>query len=510
MTQTPSAEPSPARALHAQGVTKRFGAITALSSGRISVGKGEIHALLGANGCGKSTLCKIIAGTVSRDGGTLEIDGRPADLKSPREAEALGVALFYQELSLVPQLSVADNIFLGHEPRNAAGFVDRRRLIADTEVLIARFSAVAGSGFAAGTNVSRLSPDQRQIVEILKVLARNPSIIIFDEATAALDKRQVDLFFSILRTLKAEGVAIIFISHRMDEVFEIADRITVMRNGETVAEYGAGEVDRDTVVHDMVGKLADHQREARPPRPAGETPRLVVSSVSGGRLRDVSFSVAPGEILGLGGLQGQGQSAILQGLFGAEPFARGEVSVDGRPVRLRRPADAIRAGLAYVSGDRGRDAALHGRSIFENIAAATLVSERRRFVWPSALKPRFEKAAAGLNTKYAGMEAPIGSLSGGNQQKIFIARWLATDASILLLDDPTKGIDLGAKGDFFELARDLAAKGTSIVFYASEDAELLGLCDRILVFNSGAVTAELSGDTRDAFHLTRAAYGETA
>ena len=494
-------------ALEAEAVDKRFGAVIALSDARLTVGQGEIHALLGANGCGKSTLCKIIAGTVSRDSGTIRVAGRPVDLGSPRDAEAAGIALFYQELSLVPQLTIAQNVHLGHEPRTAAGFVDTRRLAADTERLMERFRSVAGQGFTVDAKVSQLSPDQRQIVEIMKVLARRPRLIIFDEATAALDRRQVEVFFGVLRELKQDGASAILITHRMDEVFAISDRITVMRNGETVAEYATAEVDRETVVRAMVGEILSSTAAERPARPAGEVPRLTVRDASGGKLHGVSFEVKPGEILGLGGLQGQGQSTLLRGLFGDQPFARGRVTLDGHTLTVRRPAQAIRAGIAYVSGDRGRDAALHGRSIFENLAAASLVREKRRLVWPSRLAERFRAAAAELNTKYAGLDAPIGSLSGGNQQKIFIARWLATGPAVLLLDDPAKGIDLSAKADFFDLVRKLAAGGTSILFYASEDAELLSLSDRVLVFNSGRITAELEGDTLDNLHLTRAAYG---
>jgi ribose transport system ATP-binding protein len=258
----------------------------------------------------------------------------------------------------------------------------------------------------------------------------------------------------------------------------------------------------------MVGELAVHERKVA--ARAIDQPRLVVENLTSRRLNGLSFTLHRGEILGLGGLQGQGQSSTLRGLFGADALSGGSIRLDGRPLHIRKPTDAIRAGFAYLSGDRGRDAAFHGRSIFENIAAASLVKEKRRLVWPARLKPRFTDAAAALNTKYSDLEAPIGSLSGGNQQKIFIARWLATNSPVLLLDDPTKGIDLAAKADFFALARDLAEKGVSILFYASEDSELLGLCDRILVFNSGTVAAELEGDSLTPFHLANAAYGKAA
>lgn len=496
--------------LQAEGVTKRFDAVVALSDGSLHVEQGEIHALLGANGCGKSTLCKIIAGTVQRDGGSIRIGDVAQAPGTPAEAGSAGIALFYQELSLVPQLTVAENIYLGHEPRTAMGFIDLAQRDADANTLLQQFAEVIGDSLTLHTQISQLSADQRQIVEILKVLARKPRLIIFDEPTAALDRRQVEFFFGVLRSLKAQGVSTIFISHRLDEVFEVCDRITVMRNGATVAVFATAMTGMDQVVHAMVGEMAEHLRPPDRVRPPDEAPRLIVEKASGARLRDISLVLRPGEILGLGGLQGQGQSALLRGLFGADPLASGTIRLDNQPVRLGKPADAVHQGIAYVSGDRGRDAALHGRSIFENIASASLVRERMAFVWPSRLAERFRQAAASLNTKYAGLDAPIGSLSGGNQQKIFIARWLATRPAVLLLDDPTKGIDLAAKADFFDLVRRLAADGTSILFYTSEDAELLGLCNRILVFNGGSISAELTGDTLTAIHLTGASYRSVA
>ncbi|MCW5695617.1 MAG: sugar ABC transporter ATP-binding protein [Bauldia sp.] len=496
--------------LDISAVAKRFGAVTALSDGALRVEAGEIHALLGANGSGKSTLCKIIAGTVARDSGRVHLDGAEVALSDPRSAERLGIGLFYQELSLVPQLTVADNIFLGDERTGRGGFLSGRRKREDAATLLARVAAVAGPGLTPDALVGRLSADQRQLVEILKVLSRRHRLIIFDEATAALDRRQVEVFFEILRKLRADGVSIIFISHRMDEIFAIADRITVLRNGATAATFVTSETNRTEVVHAMVGETAIRERvEHAKPASAGK-PLVTLKNATSRRLHDVTLTLGEGEILGLGGLQGQGQSTLLQGLFGALPFARGTIEIDGAPHAIRSPATAIRHGFAYVSGDRGRDAALHGRSIFENLAPAAIVRERRFVFWPRQLRPRFEAAVKALNTRYASLEAPIGSLSGGNQQKVFIARWLATGSRVLLLDDPAKGIDLAAKADFFALIRGLAAEGVGIIFYASEDAELLSLCDRILVFNSGRISAELSGPTLTSFHLTHAAYGEAA
>ncbi|MCM2505257.1 sugar ABC transporter ATP-binding protein [Aureimonas altamirensis] len=494
--------------LEATGVAKSFGAVKALAKGDLIVQRGEIHALLGANGCGKSTLCKVVAGALAPNGGTLRIDGQARSFASPREAERAGVSLFYQELSLIPQLSVENNIFLGHEPRRF-GFVDRAALRREADRLIGLFSGVVGASLTPQATVADLSPDERQIVEILKVFATRPKLMIMDEATAALDGRQAARLFDILRAQRGEGVSTIMISHRLDEVFAVCDRITVMRNGESVAALDVASTDRAAVVHHMVGDVLVPPRPAHAAVRSGQ-PLLALDTVSGGRFRDVSLKVWPGEVVGLAGLQGQGQSALLRSLFGAEPAGEGTMALDGAELVIRRPGDAVRRGIAYVSGDRGRDAALHGRSIFENAVSGILAREAQLVLRVKPLRRRAEAAAADLGTRYASLDAPIGSLSGGNQQKIFIARWLATKPRLLLLDDPTKGIDLGAKADLFALMRRLADEGAAILFYSSEDSEVLDQTDRCLVFNGGRVVTELSGARMTALDLTRAAYGEAA
>lgn len=496
-----------ANALEAVGITKNFGGVQALSDGRLTVAAGEIHALIGANGCGKSTLCKIVAGSVAPTSGTVSVNGGTVHFNNPREAEKAGIALFYQELSLIPQLSVEDNICLGREPRRGP-FVDRAAQRRRAEELIALFNGVAGEGLEPEATVGDLPPDQRQIVEILKVFARDPRLMIMDEATAALDGRQSQRFFELLRARKAQGVSTILISHRLDEVFAVSDRITVMRNGATVAEFETAATSRAAVVEAMVG----HVREAAPR--SGEAvaaaPSLVLDAVSGPGARGVSLAARPGEILGLAGLQGQGQSALLKGLFGYQPFTGGTVDYRGERLAIVRPAQAVRHGFAYISGDRGRDAALPGRSIFENLIAALIVREKKFLLRPGELEPRATEAAGALKTKFAALDMPIGTLSGGNQQKVFIARWLAAVPSVLLLDDPTKGIDLAAKADLFALIRLLAGQGATILLYSSEDAELLDHADRILVFNSGRIAAELTGAAMTSFNMTRAAYGDAA
>lgn len=494
--------------LEATGVAKSFGAVQALVNGDLTVQQGEIHALLGANGCGKSTLCKIIAGALAPNGGALRVDGQARNFASPRDAERAGISLFYQELSLIPQLSVESNVFLGHEPRRFV-FVDKAALRRETDRLIGLFSGVVGTSLTPDATVGDLSPDERQVVEILKVFATRPKLMILDEATAALDGRQAARLFDILRAKRGEGVSTIMISHRLDEVFAVCDRITVMRNGATVAALDVSATDRAAVVQHMVGQV---DLPPKPVRAAGRSgpPLLALDSLSGARFRDVSLEIRPGEVVGLAGLQGQGQSALLRGLFGAEPVLGGAMSLDGVDTGIRRPGDAVRRGIAYVSGDRGRDAALHGRSIFENVVAGILSRETVRVLRAKPLRKRAEAAAADLGTRYSSLDAPIGSLSGGNQQKIFIARWLATRPRLLLLDDPTKGIDLGAKADLFALMRRLADDGAAILFYSSEDSEVLDQTDRCLVFNGGRVVTELSGARMTALDLTRAAYGEAA
>lgn len=494
-------------ALEAVGITKSFGAVRALTDGRLTVAKGEIHALMGANGCGKSTLCKIVAGAVSPTSGTVRMDDTEVNFRSPRDAEQAGVALFYQELSLIPQLSVADNIFLGRELKSGP-FSDRKTMNSRAAELIALFDGVAGHGLTVDAIVGNLPPDQRQIVEILKVFAQNAKIMIMDEATAALDGRQSQRFFEILKAKKAEGISTIMISHRLDEVFAVCDRITVMRNGATITELETASTTREAVVHDMVGDV-----RAAPTKSAAVsagTPSLVVRSAKNSSVRDVSLTVYPGEILGLAGLQGQGQSALLKSLFGSEPLTSGDIEFEGKSVSIRKPSNAVMNGFAYVSGDRGRDASFQGRSIFENIVAALAVRNRLKIIRPAALKPQVNKVAADLKTKFAGLDMPIGTLSGGNQQKIFIARWLATAPKLLLLDDPTKGIDLGAKADLFALMRQQAEAGAAIIFYSSEDSEIIDYADRVLVFNGGSISAELKGDEMTSVNITRAAYGDAA
>lgn len=491
-----------------RGVRKAYGATLALKHGDLDLKSGEVHVLIGSNGSGKSTLCKIVAGSVRPDSGEVILNGKPVTVSGPRAARELGIGIFYQELSLSAHRSIAENICLANLPRKSGVLVDRAAVSSRAARFIDLFKGVTGDGFSPDVAVMRLREDQRQLVEIMKVLASEAPILIFDEPTSSLDRSQVDRFFEILRQLKAEGRAIVFISHRMDEIFAIGDRVTVIRDGETVATTPIDAIDQAGIVSQMVGETAATRHEAALKPALNRDAKTVLSAnaISGNHFRDVSFDVAAGEILGLGGLHGQGQSAVLRALFGASAIKSGEVTLGGNRVTLNSPRAAIRAGCAYVSGDRGRDGVISGRPILENLTPVHFLRNRISLVRPASLKEKVKPALDAMRTKFASLSQPINALSGGNQQKIVIGRWLIDRPDVLLLDDPTKGIDLGAKQDLFSLIRKLAEEGMSIVLYSSEDNELLDNADRILVFNGGAVTRELVGEERTRFNLYRAAY----
>jgi ribose transport system ATP-binding protein len=491
--------------LDADRIRKRFGGVVALENGRLQVAPGEVHVLIGSNGCGKSTLCKIVAGAVSPDAGEVRLESEPVQFASPAAATRAGIGMFYQELSLVPQLTVAENILLGREPRRAGAFVNDAAARASVDVLLKRFGE-ASHGIDADALVADLPADQRQIVEILKLLAREPRLIIFDEATSSLDARQVEVFFDLIRALKREGRGIVFISHRMDEIFAIGDRVTVMRNGSSVATLDIAATHRDQVLSYMVGEERAASAPVATRANAGQECLMLARSLASERLHDVSFELRRGEVLGLGGLHGQGQSALLRSIFGAEHLRAGSIEVRGRELVARRPADAMRSGIAYVSGDRTRAGALANRPIFENLVLATLAIQRSPLVNRNEFVGRVKPLLDRLKVKFPGFDAAINELSGGNQQKVLIGRWLATAPSVLLLDDPTKGIDVAAKRDLFDLIRELAAEGLGILLFSSEDEELLGNADRVLVFNAGRISGELVGDSLNAHALNRAAF----
>jgi ribose transport system ATP-binding protein len=498
--RAPALKPMPV--LEASGVRKQFGGVIALAGAEFALEAGEVHALIGSNGCGKSTLCKIIAGSVAADAGRVALNGKPVAFASPREAAAAGIGVFYQELSLIPEMTVAQNIYLGREPRDLAG-PDRDALRA--AAVRWRSSPRCWAAESIPGRVADLSADQSQIVEILKVLAANPRIIIFDEATAALDRNQVDAVFQRIHALKAEGRSVIFITHRMDEVFEIADRVTVMRNGTTVMTRPTADTGRDELVTAMVGEaIAGRSDRAR--HAPSEDVALEVEDLNSEKLFAISFKLRRGEILGLGGLHGQGQSELLRALFGATPIRTGTIRVGGQPLKPKGPRKAMRRSIAYISGDRARHGVMAIRPIFENLVVSLLARDRRLTVARRRLEGEIAPIIERLKLKFSSLEAAVSELSGGNQQKVVIGRWLATKPTVLLLDDPTKGIDIRTKDDLYATMDELCSQGVSIVLHSSDDEELLSVADRVLVFNGGRIVAELTGEERTRFALYSAAY----
>lgn len=491
-----------------RGAQKAYGATKALRRGDLHLRPGEVHVLMGSNGSGKSTLCKIVAGSVKPDAGEVLLDGKPVNVSGPRDARALGIGIFYQELSLAARRTVAENICLPAMPTQGGIFIDRKTLDQTAQRYIDEFADVSGDGFAADARVDTLRADQRQLVEIMKALATEASVLIFDEPTSALDRAQVDRFFAVLQRLKSEGRAIVFISHRMDEIFTVGDRVTIMRDGETVETSAIADTDPSRVIRAMVGDREDLAiTSAAPSAEVVKTaPVLAVRGLTGKSFHDVSFDVSKGEIVGLGGLHGQGQSAVLRALFGAERHTSGTIELKGETRAMASTREAIRNGCAYVSGDRGRDGVLTGRPILENVTPIHFLRRGIQLARPGALAEAAKKPLTALKAKFHSIDQPINALSGGNQQKIVIARWLIDRPDVLFLDDPTKGIDLAAKTDLFTLIRELAAEGMGIVLYSSEDAELLNNSDRILVFNGGSISRELTGTDRTRFNLYQAAY----
>jgi ribose transport system ATP-binding protein len=491
--------------LSAQHVVKRYGGVVALADGHLEVRSGEVVALLGANGSGKSTLSKIITGVVAPNEGQLQLDGQPVTFASPRDARRAGIAAVYQELSLIPDLSVAENIWLTHEPYQLWR-VDRRKMRQDTQKLLDLFGGTYRASLTPDAPVNSLPPDERQIVEILKALSFQPRIIILDEATASLDSQQVDRLFELVARWKAEGMAVVFVSHRMEEIFRIADRATVLRNGRHVGDrLMQGTTERD-LVDLMIESAAQPQAHERPPLKADAPVRLQVEHLQAGPIAGVNLTLRDGELLGLGGLQGQGQSELLLALFGALPISSGTVTLSGERVRYGHPREAMERGVAFVPGDRGSEGLLLSRSILENMHLPSWA----KFGFPLKMRQaeaEAQRSADELRLVMAGLGAPVSSLSGGNAQKVVIGKWLLRSPRLLLLNDPTKGVDVGAKGEFYTLLNQLRAQGTAILFYSSDDDELIGLCDRVLVLHDGQVSADLRGGDVTRVNLVSASMG---
>lgn len=471
-----------------RGIGKRFGPVRALAGVDLTVRAGTVHALVGENGAGKSTLMKVLAGVHRADEGSIFVNGRPWTPSRPAEALNRGVAMIHQELSLASDLTVAENVFLGREPRGLLpGTVDRRAMIEGTRHLAETY----GFEIDPRAPVSDLSLADCQIVEVLKALAREASILVMDEPTSSLGRDEAAALLALVRALRDRGVTIVYISHRLEEVMDLADEVTVLRDGRSVHSGPVAELDVGTVVRHMVGReLSDFY----PPRAVEIGPvRLAVDGLAtASGLREISFEVCAGEVVGLAGLVGAGRTALARALFGIEPPTAGEVRFDGRRLHLSGPGDALAAGLMYVTEDRKRTGLCLELPAAWNVTLPCLKQlGMGRIVRPEREARLVSEVAERLTLRWAGPGAPAASLSGGNQQKLLLARALLADSQMILLDEPTRGIDIAAKADIYELLGELAATGKAILLISSELPELLGVTDRLLVMRRGRLAGEL-------------------
>ncbi|HET9588572.1 MAG TPA: sugar ABC transporter ATP-binding protein [Anaerolineales bacterium] len=497
-----------AELLSARNIVKHYGGVVALSDGNLDVHAREVVALIGANGSGKSTMSKVINGVVVLDGGQLLLDGHPVYFPSPQAAKDAGIATVFQELSLIPQMTVAENIWLTREQLNAFGVVDRKAVHRRTEELLALFEGTFKTGLHPDAPVAALPPDEKQIIEILKAISFDPWLVILDEATASLDSRQVQRLFELVAKWKEQGKAIIFVSHRMEEIFRIADKYSVLRNGKTVGAGNIKDIDEKQLIKLMIEKesaLGFLRGEAKSDEKIEPEISLEVENLTTESLHGVSFQIHKGELIGIGGLRGQGQRQLLHSLFGDLPYT-GTVKLFNREVHFRHPREAMKAGFALVPGERAREGLLYIRSILDNF----LLPSWRRYGFPlkiSNAKGDAAQVGSSLNLKMAGLEEPVSSLSGGNAQKVVIGKWLMRNPQVLLLDDPTKGVDVGTKAEFYALLTRLSEEGKTILFYSSDDEELIGLCDRVFVMHDGMIQTELSGKALTKENLIAASLG---
>jgi len=481
--------------LRMEGISKRYGGVRALEHADLSVSPGRIHAILGENGAGKSTLIKIMAGVVAPDEGRMTMDGHEVSFGSPAAANEAGIVCVFQELSLIPDLSVADNIVISDPPLRF-GMIDRRAQRRIAEEALARAGA---SDIHPQALVKDLPLSRRQMVEIAKALARKPRILILDEATSALTATDVSRIFDVLKRLRSEGLALLYISHRMNEIEELADECTVFRNGSNVATYAAGSKTDNEVVEMMIGREYSHVFPPKSDRPKSDAaPVLECRKLSWtDRLNDISLSVRAGEVVGLGGLDGQGQRELLLAFFGVLRGLTGEILVNGKPASISSPAAAKQdeIGMALIPEDRKTEGLMLPMTVRENLSFTALDRVTKAGVIDrTAEQALIDDMVKLLAIKTAGLDIPVGALSGGNQQKVVIAKWLMRQPRIILLNDPTRGIDVGTKQEMYQLLRKLADAGAAIVFYSTDYDELIGCCDRVLVLYDGAIKRELVGD----------------
>ncbi|MEN3612516.1 sugar ABC transporter ATP-binding protein [Plantactinospora sp. ZYX-F-223] len=479
-------DPRPAPLLALRGIGKSFLGVRVLDRVDLDVLPGEVHAVVGENGAGKSTLMKIVSGGYVPDEGSIEFAGEPRAFRGPRDAQRAGIGIIHQEFNLLPERTVAENVYLGHEPVRR-GLVDRREMLRRTGQLL---TSIGETALPPDARVGRLGVAQQQVVEIAKALALDARLLIMDEPTAALADHEVELLYGLVRRLQERGIGLLYVSHRLAEVFDLSGRITVLKDGRRVTTVRTADTTADELVRHMVGReLSSYYPDRAGPEDRGPV-RLTVRAGGNGKLRGVDLELRAGEVLGVGGLQGAGRSALARALFGVAPFTTGEVTLDGTPVRLRSPRAAMRAGIAYVTEDRKGEGIVARQSVLDNALLASRAVFAAR-AGRAARTVRVRELLAAVEVRAVDDDQEIRFLSGGNQQKVVLARWLALNPRILLFDEPTRGIDVGAKVAIHDLVRRLARDGAAVLMISSDLPELLGMSDRIVVLRDGRVAGEL-------------------
>jgi ribose transport system ATP-binding protein len=474
-----------------KGIEKRFPGVHALRNVQFDLRAGEVHALMGENGAGKSTLMKILSGVYASDGGQVRLNGREVNFATPRAAQDAGIGIIHQELSLMNDLSVAQNIFVGREPRRLGFIIDDRQMVRNAAKLFADMKVTIDPE----RHVQGLSIAKQQMIEIAKVLSHDSEVLVMDEPTAALNAREIDDLFRIIRQLREAGKGIVYISHKMDEIRRISDRVTVMRDGQTIATQDTAETSLEQIISMMVGR-ALVQEEVQIPNLDAAPVALEVRGLTRGReIRDVSFTLRKGEILGFAGLMGAGRTEVARAIFGADPLEQGEIFVNGARKRIRSPVDAVRAGIGYLPEDRKHFGLALPMSVRDNIALTSFDKFMRAggLLDESAMADVAKESIRTLDIRTPSDGQEVRLLSGGNQQKIVIAKWLLRDCEVLIFDEPTRGIDVGAKAEIYKLLNNLAADGRAIIMISSELPEILRLSHRIAVMCEGRLTGILSG-----------------
>ncbi|GLW27385.1 sugar ABC transporter ATP-binding protein [Actinoplanes regularis] len=483
--------------LEVAGVSKIFPGVRALDGVSFTLRPGEVHALVGENGAGKSTLIKVLTGVYQPDGGELRYQGEPARFGTPLDAQRAGISTIYQEVNLVPLMSVAHNLFLGREPRNRFGLLDEARMVREATEILAGYGVRADVRRRLGT----LALGAQQMVALARAVMIDAKVVVMDEPTSSLEPREVETLFGVIRDLHARGIGIIYVSHRLDELYQVCDAVTILRDGRLVHTGRMADLDRRKLVSLMLGRefgaeFTGFKSADDGPAPAGERPVLRVTGLtSRPRLHDISFEVRPGEVVGLGGLLGAGRSETIKAIGGAYPIDSGEIEVDGVKLGRSGTVRAVRAGVATQPEDRKAEGIVPGLSIRDNIALAILPRMTRMgLVSDKKIDEVVATYMSRLRIKAAGPDQAVGDLSGGNQQKVLLARLLATGPKVLLLDEPTRGIDVGAKAEVQALIDELAAEGLGVVLVSSDAEELVEGADRVVVLRDGAVIGTLTGD----------------